>query len=78
MPMKLPDFSRRNFLGSAFGTVTGFALSGAIGRTAAQSANPGASPTPDPLESKINQLREKAKSTAEMVEAEARGILTLL
>jgi uncharacterized protein YecT (DUF1311 family) len=45
-----------------------------MSRTAAQSANPDASPTPDPVESKIHQLREKAKSTAEMVEAEARGI----
>ena len=74
MPMKLSGFSRRNFLRSTFGTVTGFALSGALSRTAAQSANPDASPIPDPVESEIDQIREKAKSTAELVEAEARGI----
>jgi uncharacterized protein YecT (DUF1311 family) len=40
----------------------------------ARAANPEATPTPDPVEEKVNALRDKAKSTADMAEAEDEGV----
>jgi len=40
----------------------------------APAANPEATATPDPVEEKVNPLRDKAKSTADMVEAEDEGV----
>jgi uncharacterized protein YecT (DUF1311 family) len=40
----------------------------------ARAANPEATETPDPVEEKVNALRDKAKSTADMVEAEDEGV----
>ena len=51
-------------------TITYFAVSGVT----LVSADPDTRPTPDPVEIKVDELREKAKSTGEMVQAEARGI----
>jgi len=39
-----------------------------------RAANPEATETPDPVEEKVNALRDKAKSTADMVEAEDEGV----
>ena len=47
-----------------------FAVSGAN----LEAADPDASPTPDPVAKKVDELREAAKSTADMVQAEARGM----
>jgi len=62
--------SRGNFLGFVCVMVMCFAVSGVN----PESADPDASPTPDSVEKKVDELREEAKSTAEMVQAEARGM----
>ena len=58
------------FLSFACITVTYFAVSGVT----LVSADPDTSPTPDPVEKEVHELREKANSTGEMVQAEARGL----
>ena len=40
----------------------------------ARAANPEATATPDPVEEKVDALRDKSKSTADMVEAEDEGM----
>jgi uncharacterized protein YecT (DUF1311 family) len=62
--------SRRKFPGFVCVSVICFAVSGAN----LQSADPDASPIPDSVERKVDELREEAKSTDEMVQAEARGM----
>jgi uncharacterized protein YecT (DUF1311 family) len=63
--------SRRGFIKFGLSTVVCLLSSGTITKSVAE--EPDASPTPDPIDTQIDKLREDAKSTQDMIEAETRG-----
>jgi uncharacterized protein YecT (DUF1311 family) len=63
-----------NFRFARFLFVSAACLSFPIASARAANPEATATPTPDPVEEKVNALRDKAKSTADMVEAEDEGV----